>query len=109
MAARRETSTAMAIVFIEPSSVSLCFNLTVVIGDEVLAISDEVFVIVTMEVFVLTKRELYHNFFDMVLSKLLSIDNDYVERNERYGNCWGFCYYRNCSVYIYFFCIGSQK
>jgi hypothetical protein len=45
MTARRETGTAMAIVFIELSSVSLCFNLTVVIGDEVLAIFDEVFVL----------------------------------------------------------------
>ncbi len=71
MAARRETSTAMAIVFIEPSSVSLCFNLTVVIVDEVLAISDEVFVIVTMEV--VSQKEnynYYHNVFDRVLSKL---------------------------------------
>ena len=57
MVARRETSTAMAIVFIEPS-VSLCINLTVVIDEEVVAIFDEVVVIVTLGIFVLTKREL---------------------------------------------------
>ncbi len=58
MTARRETDTAMAIVFIELSSVSLCFNLTVVIVAEVVVIFDEVVVIVTLGVFVLTKRGL---------------------------------------------------
>ncbi len=58
MTARRETDTAMAIVFIELSSVSLCFNLTVVIVAKVVAIFGEAVVIVTLGVFVLTNRGL---------------------------------------------------